>query len=167
MLVYGAPMLRNLTTRNLPLSLISSTAIPPALELSRASFTDFALLLGTDFSRRIKNVGPTRALRLLQAHGSIEAVLDRETQYVSAWNLETRATYLAEIALARVVFAQLPDVPVPNKELEMRETDAGAVLELLGRFGLRREAVEEDWDSQAPLAGSYFDDSPFAGVPAY
>lgn len=162
-LIYGAPMLRNLTTRNAPLSLIYGADVPSTLQLSWDSFVDFALLLGTDFSRRIKNIGPMRALKLIQTHGSIENILERESQHIP-WDRKAKAAYLAEIELARLVFRNLPEVPV-HADLEMKASDGAVVNDLLTQYGLRREVMEEDWDFGAPLAGNYFDDSPSVGLP--
>ena len=55
-LVYGAPLLRNLSNRQGPLVLLPAS-LWDLLHLSRKEYVDFALLLGTDFSQRIKNVG--------------------------------------------------------------------------------------------------------------
>lgn len=61
--------------------MISGADIREVLQLTRASFVDFAFLLGTDFSQRIKNVGPARALRFIKEYGSIERVIEAETNY--------------------------------------------------------------------------------------
>lgn len=76
-LVYEAPMLRNITSHksSSPLTIISGPEVRSSLSLARSSYVDFALLLGTDFSRRIKNMGPTRALKFIQDYGSIEEIL--------------------------------------------------------------------------------------------
>lgn len=156
-------MLRNFTSRNAPLSLIYGADVPSSLQLSWDSFVDFALLLGTDFSRRIKNIGPMRALKLIQTHGSIENILEHESQHIS-WDTKAKVAYLAEIELARLVFRNLPEVPV-NADLEMKASDGAVVNDLLTHYGLRREVMEEDWDFGAPLAGNYFGDSPSVGLP--
>ena len=48
-------MLRNITTHGSPLVSISAPDVCASLGLTHESFIDFALLLGTDFTRRIKN----------------------------------------------------------------------------------------------------------------
>ena len=55
-----------------------------ALQLDREAFVDFALLLGTDFSQRIKNVGPARALKFIRQHRTIERVLEQESKYAAS-----------------------------------------------------------------------------------
>ena len=70
--VYGAPLMRNLATRGSPIVIVHGSEVPSALDLDRDRFIDFALLLGTDFSQRIKHVGPQRALKFIREHGSIE-----------------------------------------------------------------------------------------------
>ncbi|THH05377.1 hypothetical protein EW145_g4844 [Phellinidium pouzarii] len=155
-LVYEAPLLRNITARNGALVSISGTEVRDALQLSRASYVDYALLLGTDFSPRLRHLGPTRALRLIGMHGCIESVLEHEPRY-APYDVEA---YLAMVESARRLFYALP--AIPNKEkLVMREADRDKVLALLSRFGLSRAAADSDWDPQAALAGNYFEDKPY------
>lgn len=77
--MYNAPLLRNMTNKKVPLQII-----PPSTEtglgMSRSSFVDTAILMGTDFARRIKKIGPATALRLMRTHGSIERMLEEEPQ---------------------------------------------------------------------------------------
>src|SRR5262245_11268972 len=80
-LVYEVPLIRNITSRRSPLTVLSGKEIRTMLKLSRASYVDFALLLGTDFSQRIKNIGPQRALKFIREHGSIEHIIERETRF--------------------------------------------------------------------------------------
>ncbi|KIM20976.1 hypothetical protein M408DRAFT_44537, partial [Serendipita vermifera MAFF 305830] len=61
-----------------PLMEIDSEVVREALALKREQFVDFALLLGTDFTPRLKNVGPVRALKFIRAHGSIEEIIKIE-----------------------------------------------------------------------------------------
>jgi flap endonuclease-1 len=156
-LVYEAPMIRNITNRAGPLVVVSGKDVRTVLQLDRASYVDFALLLGTDFSQRIKNVGPQRALKFIREHGSIERVIERETKYPPR---EPADTYLEQVELARVVFQTLP--PVPDAELlQSKETDEQGVAEILQRFDLHRAAAY-DWDYEAALNGNYFEDNPSA-----
>lgn len=127
------------------------------LELDRASFVDFALLLGTDFSQRIKNVGPARALKFIREHGSIERVIEQETKYHPRLPADM---YLEQVEVARLVFATLP--PIPDKELlEQKDSDPEAVAAVLQRYGLHRISTA-DWDYNSALEGNYFKDDPTA-----
>ncbi len=45
------------------------------LRLERKAFVDYCILSGCDFCAKIKNVAGTRALGMVQAHGSIENIL--------------------------------------------------------------------------------------------
>ncbi len=148
-------MVRNLTSHARPLFLISSAEVLAALQLSRDGFVDFALLLGTDFSRRIKNVGPTRALKFIRTHQRIEDVVANEPQYAPALGLD-RDAYIAQVELARAVFRTLPPVP-DGLDVRQRESDSREVSALLSKFGLGRAVADEkDWDYGAALAGNYF-----------
>ncbi|KAH9989660.1 hypothetical protein BJV77DRAFT_1069390 [Russula vinacea] len=64
-LVYGAPLLRNITSRDKALLLISGSEVRSALRLDARALVDFAILLGTDFAPRIRKIGPHRALQYI------------------------------------------------------------------------------------------------------
>jgi flap endonuclease-1 len=72
-------MLRNITSHRMKdsaLLAISGLEVRRALELpTQLAYIDFALLLGTDFTERIKNLGPTAAHKLIKEYGSIENVI--------------------------------------------------------------------------------------------
>lgn len=119
---------------------------------------DFALLLGTDFSQRIKNLGPARALKFIRKHGSIENIVKKELKYPPR---SSTKEYLEQVALAREAFASLPPI---TKELEtlmtIQEEDVSAdVKRVMQKFGLARELVGEK-DFSGALAGNYFADNP-------
>ncbi|PCH35225.1 PIN domain-like protein [Wolfiporia cocos MD-104 SS10] len=158
-LVYEAPLIRNITARE-PLLMISGTDVRAGLQLDRANFVDFALLLGTDFSQRIKGIGPRRALDFMRTYGSIERILECETRYPPP---DPPHSYLAQINLAREVFSTLPPVP-KVEQLQTKEYDEESVSALLTQYGLQNLLTGE-WDSTAALAGNYFDDDPTAFQP--
>ena len=55
---------------------ISGLEVRRALEIpTQRAYIDFALLLGTDFTERIKNLGPAAAHKLIKEYGSIENVI--------------------------------------------------------------------------------------------
>ncbi|KAF8531084.1 hypothetical protein JB92DRAFT_243407 [Gautieria morchelliformis] len=154
-LVYEAPLLRNITNRQSPLTLLSGAEIRQVLQLDRASYVDFALLLGTDFSQRIRNLGPHRAIKLIRAHGRIEHVIANEPKFTPRLPADV---YLEEVASARLVFGTLP--PVPNPEvLQPMQSDEGSVAALLDKYGVYREAMVEG-DFAGALDGNYFNDNP-------
>ncbi|KAF7316414.1 hypothetical protein MIND_00160200 [Mycena indigotica] len=155
--IYEAPLVRNLTSRNLPLTLLSGKELRTTLELDRASFIDFALLLGTDFTQRIKNVGPTRALKFIREHKSIERVLDVEIKYPPR---SPPAAYLADVESARLVFETLP--PVPDAGLLDQKKDLDRLSTVLQRCGLGRLLLNEEWNYEDALEGNYFADDPSA-----
>lgn len=157
MLIYEAPLIRNISNRTGPISIISGSDFRSLLQLSRSSFIDFALLLGTDFSPRIKNIGPRRALNFIRTYGSIERVLKEEPQYPPRMSLET---YLAQVGLARMIFQTLPPPPPPDL-LQQGKYDESAISEILMRYKLQR-AVSPDWAYSEALSGNFFNDNPSA-----
>lgn len=151
--------MRNIAKRSDPLVILDGPEVRSALELDQDRFIDFALLLGTDFSQRIKNVGPNRALKFIREHGSIEQVLNRETQYPPRI---PSPQYLQQVEVARVVFHTLPPVPC-DSALQGQEPDDAAVQEILQKYGLWKELSQDfEWDYTRALSGNYFDDNPTA-----
>lgn len=58
------------------LTTISGLEVRQALEIpTQRAYIDFALLLGTDFTERIKNLGPIAAHKFIKEYGSIENVI--------------------------------------------------------------------------------------------
>ncbi|KAL1742547.1 PIN domain-like protein [Schizophyllum fasciatum] len=154
-LVYGAPLLRNLSNRSGPLVLLPS-ALWELLHLSRRAYVDFALLLGTDFSQRIKNVGPARALKFIRTYGTIERIVDEETKYPPRVPVEE---YLHSVAVARAIFATLP--PLPAREaLVQCEVDETRVHEVLHQYDLEAYLRDDEWDYDCGVGTSFFRDDP-------
>lgn len=159
-IIYEAPLIRNLSNRGEPLVIIRGAEARSGLQLDRAGFVDFALLLGTDFSQRIKNVGPQRALKFIREHGSIERVLEHEQQYPPRIPLDA---YLTQVARARLVFETLPPAPDVGA-LEPGTMDEDTVKAILRRYNLHRE-VSDPSEFQRILSGNYFQDDPSASWP--
>lgn len=160
MLVYGAPLLRNITSKEKPLLLISGPEVRSALSLDAAAFVDFAILLGTDFAPRIRNIGPRRALQYIHKYGTIEGILREEKQYVPRACVQLRP-YLRAIRDARDVFVNLPPLPAPQM-LEPNEYREEEVAMILGSHRLQR-FLEPD-ASLDLLEGNYFNDNPVATI---
>ena len=118
-----------------------------------SQFLDFALLLGTDFTDRIRNVGPIRALKLILSYGSIEKIIEGEPKYTP-----TISDYLERVQAARAVFQLRPTLP-PPESLKVRQPNDSLVLEVLQKFRLQRFA-EKDADFSSLLGGNYFSDQP-------
>ncbi|KAH9060626.1 PIN domain-like protein [Lactarius vividus] len=159
-LVYGAPLLRNITSKEKPLLLISGSEVRSALRLDAAAFVDFALLLGTDFAPRIRNIGPHRALQFIREYGTIERILREEKRYVPRARVPLRP-YLRAVRDARDVFVNLPPVPAPQM-LEPKEYREGEVAALLESHRLQR-FLEPD-TLLGSLEGNYFNDNPTATI---
>ncbi|KZV98147.1 PIN domain-like protein [Exidia glandulosa HHB12029] len=186
-LVYEVPLLRGLTNLHKPLTAVSGAEVREALQLSRSSFVDFALLLGTDFSRRLRGVGPMRAIALIKEHGSIETLLAHRRD--ETMTPAVREEYMQEVHLARAVFHTLPAVSQDAIEnATMRPPDETRVSDLLRMYGLERAAWESDredglaketvafgsdfWAAQPQVGGGeigkpmYKDDPSSAALPA-
>lgn len=123
--------------------------------MNSSQFLDFALLLGTDFTDRIRNVGPIRALKFILSYGSIEKIIDGEPKYTPKYTI---SDYLEQVRAARAVFQLTPTVPAPEL-LKVRQPNDSLVLEVLQKFQLQRFA-EKDADFSSLLGGNYFSDQP-------
>ncbi|KXN90295.1 Flap endonuclease 1 [Leucoagaricus sp. SymC.cos] len=161
-LVYEAPLIRNITGRCDPLVLIHGSDVRSVLELSRDSYIDFALLLGTDFSERIKNVGPSRAHKFIKEYGTIENVIGSQSKFQPK---TSRTDYLAQVNSARAVFNSLPPLPdrlaVSMLSTEFGVVDTAKVNVIMERCGLGKALMlDACWDYEAALEGNYFDDNP-------
>jgi len=60
------------TFRPIEPELIDLARFLDALQITRPQLIDLALLVGTDFNDGVKGIGPKKALKLVQHHGSIE-----------------------------------------------------------------------------------------------
>ncbi len=136
--------------------IVSGSDVREGLQLSRTSFVDFALLLGTDFSERIRNIGPMRAYKFIKEHGTIEGVVTNETKYRHRLGPDA---YLEQVRVARGIFATLP--PIPKKAMLKGERDDNKTMNLLQKYKLSRE-IDLNWDYSTALAGNFFQDNPTA-----
>ncbi|MEM3029880.1 MAG: flap endonuclease-1 [Thermoproteota archaeon] len=86
-LLYGSPRLvRNLAIRSteflhskgyskvLKPELIESKESLSQLGITREQLVDIAILVGTDFNKGVKGIGPKKALQLIKKHGRIENI---------------------------------------------------------------------------------------------
>ncbi|ESK97384.1 5 flap endonuclease [Moniliophthora roreri MCA 2997] len=151
-LIYEAPLVRNITNRREPLTVVSGADVRTMLQLTRDMYIDFALLLGTDFSQRIKNIGPARALKFIRTYGSIEKMIESEKKYSSSLAQEE---YLQQVDAGRSVFQTLP--PVPQAIFQREKADEVQTNFLMGKYGLASE-LEDYWEHA--LEGNYFNDNP-------
>ncbi|KAG2134858.1 PIN domain-like protein [Suillus clintonianus] len=156
-LVYEAPLIRNIANRNDPLILVYGSHVRSALQLSKSAYIDFLLLLGTDFSQRIKNVGPQRALKFIREYGSIERVIAQEHKYPPRLS---KQMYLEQVGIARLAFATLPPTPDPEM-LKQRDVNHAKVADIVQKYRLQR-VLPVQWNHGTALEGNYFADNPRA-----
>lgn len=129
-MLFGAPyIVRNLAVtgkRKLPGKGIFVDVRPELIELekglevlgiSREQLVDIGLLVGTDYNKGIKGIGPKKALKLIKKHGSIDEAL-RE--------LDTEIKHLQEI---RDLFLH-PDV-TSDYELKWKKADGISITRFL------------------------------------
>lgn len=144
-----------------PLTLISSQRLRETTTLTQQAFLDFCILLGTDASPRIPNIGPARAFKLMLKYNSIESILAAEPTIKA--RIPDIDAFMAMVHNARNVFGRLPPLPEGisleqglfelDKVEEWLREEHGVVFMDLGDVdavhGLVGEAGGEDTD-QAP-----------------
>jgi len=87
-LTCGTPLLiRNLTysdARKAPILEITIDKVLSGLDLNMDQFIDLCILLGCDYSKKIKGIGPVTALKFIRQYGSIEKILASidKTRYI-------------------------------------------------------------------------------------
>ncbi|RKP27570.1 PIN domain-like protein, partial [Syncephalis pseudoplumigaleata] len=69
------PLLRHFYVRDRPVFEMNFGVARQALGMTRRQFVDMCILCGTDFSSTLEGIGPVRALKLMQKHGSIEEIV--------------------------------------------------------------------------------------------
>jgi len=129
-LLFGAPRLvRNMTIsgrRKLPRQKRYVDVLPEVIRLDRvledlgidrAQLVDLAILVGTDFNRGIRGIGPKKALKYMREHGDLESVI------------AVRGLEIPDYEEVRRIFLE-PDV-TDDYRLEWRMPDVDAVIELL------------------------------------
>jgi flap endonuclease-1 len=86
-LLFGAPRLVRYITiqgeewlpskgraRKLKPEIIELEGFLQGIDVTREQLIDLAILIGTDFNRGVRGIGPKTALKLIRAHGSIEGL---------------------------------------------------------------------------------------------
>lgn len=78
-LTFGTPrLIRNLmapAAQNKPVTEFTYDAVLEGLNLTQEQFIDLCILCGCDYTGKISGIGPTRALQLMQKHGSLEKIV--------------------------------------------------------------------------------------------
>uniref|UniRef100_A0A8D0HRK4 XPG-I domain-containing protein n=1 Tax=Sphenodon punctatus TaxID=8508 RepID=A0A8D0HRK4_SPHPU len=107
---------------------VEEISLAPALQklgMTQEQFVDLCILLGCDYCGKIRGLGPKKALKLLQQHGSIEALLEhidpKKHPLPESWPLEE----------VRRLFLH-PAVAKPSQAvLEWREPDQEGLVRFL------------------------------------
>ncbi|KAJ1310004.1 hypothetical protein OPQ81_006760 [Rhizoctonia solani] len=152
-LLYNAPLLRNMTNRKVPLQIIPSS-VETNLGLTRTAFVDAAILMGTDFVKRLGGIGPATAWRLMHQYGSIEVMLEKEPKFRPV----DVAEYLEQVRVARIIFGTIPPAPAAE-DVKPGHWDEQAVYDVMSRFELLRYLDEDQVISNALSANYYDNDS--------
>ncbi|XP_062987309.1 probable flap endonuclease 1 homolog isoform X2 [Elgaria multicarinata webbii] len=118
-------LLRHLNAKNGDLEEISLPVVLQKLSMTQEQFVDLCILLGCDYCGKISKLGPKKALKLMQQHGTIEEILQHTSRekhpLPDRWALEE----------TRRLFLQ-PEVAEPGQVvLEWREPDEEGLVQFL------------------------------------
>src|SRR5260221_2334992 len=150
-----------MTTRD-PFLMVCGMDVRKTLQLTRDEYIDFAILLGSDYSQRITNVGPVRAFSLITEFGSIENIVNSIENQPKYQLKLPKAAYLAQVDIARSVFKTLPPLP-PKTDFESVERNDEEAAHILQKYGILRKHIYPDcpdWRHENALVGNYFNDIP-------
>jgi flap endonuclease-1 len=106
-----------------PLFLVSGSELRSMSTLDSKAFLDFCILMGTDASPRIPNVGPSRAYKAIKQYGSIEAIVAQDKYRDKIEDLDA---FMIRVNNAREVFGKAPPIP-EGISLEQGEYNAEEV----------------------------------------
>lgn len=112
---------------------------------------DFAVLIGTDFSPRLKGLGPHRALKLLQTHETIERSLEATKPRYAPGPQQTMEGYLQQVDAARHIFSSLPPKPSIEALRPKVEYNAQLVNDILEQFDLTGYATRASRNEARPF----------------
>ncbi|XP_051553148.1 probable flap endonuclease 1 homolog isoform X2 [Myxocyprinus asiaticus] len=120
----GTVLLRQLNSKKD--SEVSEYSLPKlleALQLTHKEFVDLCILLGCDYCDKIRGLGPSRALKLIKEHHTIEGVMEhvnRKTHPIpSNWDYKA----------ARKLFFEKPQIDAPV--LAWNEPDEEGLVQFL------------------------------------
>ena len=139
-LLFGAPRLvKNLSLsgrrkmpgrneyRDISIEMIELDVMLDQLQITRAQLIDAAVLIGTDFNKGIRGVGPKKAIKLVKEHGDLEVAL------------RTLGKDTSEFLASRTLFIDYEKTD--EYDLRMKAPDTEKVVEMLCRehdFGEQR-----------------------------
>jgi 5'-3' exonuclease len=119
---------------------IDPVEVKEAMEMTQDQFLEFALLCGTDFTSRIKGVGPKTAFKLLGKWATIGGIIEGQEKY----KVEDVETYLKEVEGAKSIFGTEPSEAGDEGFETFLNTlpDVTSVVEPVVGFEWRDEMIE-------------------------
>ncbi|XP_072266703.1 flap endonuclease 1-like [Pyxicephalus adspersus] len=106
------------------------------LKMSQKQFVDLCILLGCDYTSKIKGLGEKKALKMIQEHGTIEEILPTINQ-------KDRIPPNFHYQEARRLFLQPEVADVTTLNLEWKKIDEDKVLQFLSREKcIKKEKVQ-------------------------
>ena len=101
------------------------------LQITREQLIDMSILMGTDFNKGYKGIGPKTGLKLIKEHGDLETLSKIKRIPLFEWD-EVRRIFLD------------PEV-TDDYSMDFRPIDGNRVEDLLvGRFGFNPDGVKKN-----------------------
>lgn len=130
-LAFSAPiMIKNLTfseAKKIPVCEIRHSLILKEISLTENQFIDLCILLGCDYCKTIKGVGPMKALQLIRKHESIEKILEcleEKYEVPEGWGYENAREFLKKPNV-------ISDYSVLNENLKWKTPEKEKLKEYL------------------------------------
>jgi flap endonuclease-1 len=141
------------TSRPLIPELIELETLLKKLEITREQLTDLAIMVGTDFNRGIKGVGPKTALRLIKLHKNLESLPDEYRKHLAEQVEEIRKIFLNptvttqyEIRFTGLKAEELRDFLCIERGFSSDRVELA--IERMRRFYLKERSTLTSWLAQ-------------------
>jgi flap endonuclease-1 len=144
-LLFGAPRMaryisiagkyRNIGVPSKP-EIIELEGFLRALRITREQLIDLALLIGTDYNRGIKGIGPKRALAMVREFGRIESMPSPITEQLPRDLTALRDAFLRPnvMGLFRIEFRPMDEEGIVKFLCNEREFSESKVLTVIGKM---------------------------------
>ncbi len=126
---------------NVDVEMIDLAQTLDKLEITREQLVDMSILMGTDFNKGYKGIGPKTGLKLIKEHGDLETLSKIKRIPLFEWD-EVRRIFLE------------PDITT-DYAIDFGSIDENGVEDLLvGRFGFNSDGVRKNLDLISKDVGS-------------
>ena len=138
------------TSRPLTPELIELDRLLGSLKITREQLVDLAILVGTDFNKGIRGIGPKTALKLIKLHGSLEALPDPNRSQLPENIRELREIFLnpgvtADYSIQFTGLKEQELIQFLSSERNFSEEKVALAIGRMRRFYSRERSTLTSW----------------------